>query len=907
MTGYPSGDLGAKLELQLGGAWTDITGYALPDGTQDVAISVASQDGSQGAQSSTTGMTWDNGDGRFTSDNPLSPYYGQLQQNTPARISVASPYGSYLRLEAGNQDRAYVNENSRLDITGSLEARIQLRLTDWRPMIFAAKWDTGGCWWWGIGDSGMFFSWWDSAGANHTVYATASLPATTAATAYRVTMNAATGAVTFYAGSSIDGTWTQLGSVVSATGATSIKAAGSPLVVGWSANFTGQMCGEVDEFRLYNGIGGTVAADAKFNALAAGTTSWTDAQGNAWSLAGGAEISDRDYRLHGEVSALNTSSDVSGGNAQAAVTVAGPLRRLQQGDAPPLDSAMKRAILRQTGTLYPVAYWPMEDMAQAVSLASALGGPPLMISGAAELASDSSFPCSSPLPQTNGALFRGRVVPYVPTGTIVFRFLMKLGDTPPTQSGWPLVRLVTNGTCPYIDFKIYPDYTIGLSGSGGPTAVFDTGSVLINGLPAGTMKDQLCWASVELRPAGMTGTINWAFVLLFPGATAAQDLNGTFQGTAGQVTQVVINGAQLPDTVIGHASLQSAWTSMFDLQGPLEAWQGELAGQRFTRLLTEEGVPARIIGPPAGTLAMGPQPVDTLMNLLQSCADTEQGYIYEPPGALAIGFRAYSGLVNQQPAVTFTPVQMTAAPQANADDQQLVNDWTVSNGTTSARASLETGGQNAVDKAGRYQDSAQANPATLEGLADVAGWKLNVSTAAGARYPQLAAAYGNPDVTAAQVSAMARMLPGDRVRVTGVPAQSGAPEISQLALGWTETLGPGRAVTWNCTAEEPWRTAVLGAESGRADTDGSTLAAAVTAAATTLSVATVNGFPIWTTATADFPLDIRVGGERMTVTKIAGSSSPQTFTVIRAVNGISKAQAAGADVRLWVTPRLALT
>jgi hypothetical protein len=94
---------------------------------------------------------------------------------------------------------------------------------------------------------------------------------------------------------------------------------------------------------------------------------------------------------------------------------------------------------------------------------------------------------------------------------------------------------------------------------------------------------------------------------------------------------------------------------------------------------------------------------------------------------------------------------------------------------------------------------------------------------------------------------------------------------------------------------------------GRADTDGSTLASGVSSSAVTLSVATVSGFPLWTTAAADFPFDIAIAGERVTVTNITGSSSPQSFTVTRAVNGVSKAQSAGADVRLWFPPILALT
>lgn len=56
----------------------------------------------------------------------------------------------------------------------------------------------------------------------------------------------------------------------------------------------------------------------------------------------------------------------------------------------------------------------------------------------------------------------------------------------------------------------------------------------------------------------------------------------------------------------------------------------------------------------------------------------------------------------------------------------------------------------------------------------------------------------------------------------------------------------------------------------------------------------------------DFPFDISVGGEQITVTDITGGSSPQTFTVIRSVNGVSKSQAEGTAVALFNPPILAL-
>jgi hypothetical protein len=54
---------------------------------------------------------------------------------------------------------------------------------------------------------------------------------------------------------------------------------------------------------------------------------------------------------------------------------------------------------------------------------------------------------------------------------------------------------------------------------------------------------------------------------------------------------------------------------------------------------------------------------------------------------------------------------------------------------------------------------------------------------------------------------------------------------------------------------------------------------------------------LWTTTGT--PFDINLDGERCTVTAVSGASSPQTFTVTRSVNGVSKAHAVGATVALW--------
>lgn len=95
-----------------------------------------------------------------------------------------------------------------------------------------------------------------------------------------------------------------------------------------------------------------------------------------------------------------------------------------------------------------------------------------------------------------------------------------------------------------------------------------------------------------------------------------------------------------------------------------------------------------------------------------------------------------------------------------------------------------------------------------------------------------------------------------------------------------------------------WNVAVTDDEIlGRADTDGSQLDDGITDSATTFDVAVTDG-PLWTTDSGEFPFDVMVGGEVMTVTAVSGASSPQTFTVTRAVNGITKSHSTGTDVRL---------
>ena len=156
------------------------------------------------------------------------------------------------------------------------------------------------------------------------------------------------------------------------------------------------------------------------------------------------------------------------------------------------------------------------------------------------------------------------------------------------------------------------------------------------------------------------------------------------------------------------------------------------------------------------------------------------------------------------------------------------------------------------------------------------------------------------DVTAADV--------GDRITVSNPPTWIPPDIIDLMVQGYAEVIGIyDWDVTFNCTPGGPW-SHIAQAGTARADTAGSSLVTGVNATATSLTIATTTG-PIWVdsaTYPSDFPFDAIMGGERITVTAISGTMSPQTWTVTRAVNGVVKSQSAGAPVRLFAPSYMAL-
>ena len=80
MAAYPDGPLDARLELLLGGTWTDVTADALPDSAQlQATLTSGRPKAAQSASPATLPVTLDNPSGAYTPRLWSSPYYGEIR------------------------------------------------------------------------------------------------------------------------------------------------------------------------------------------------------------------------------------------------------------------------------------------------------------------------------------------------------------------------------------------------------------------------------------------------------------------------------------------------------------------------------------------------------------------------------------------------------------------------------------------------------------------------------------------------------------------------------------------------------------------------------------------------------------------------------------------------------------
>lgn len=434
--------------------------------------------------------------------------------------------------------------------------------------------------------------------------------------------------------------------------------------------------------------------------------------------------------------------------------------------------------------------------------------------------------------------------------------------------------------------------------------------------------------SIQLTASGANTLYSVTFLEV--GAAFGSATSGTLTGVTMNFAANIISigSPSLTDYHVGHVSTRLENVSTVnEIFRPLNAWAGpykETAGARFSRLCTEENVVWYYRGDLTQTALIGPQGSgaitggtsnsaslthtggnQTLLDLLYEVEDADLGMLYEPRGDSGLEYRTRRDLYSQSPTLGLDYSQGHVAPPLEPvdDDQRTRNNIIVSQPSgQSAEAELIAGRMSTLDPSlggvGNYNAQYTVNT-TVDALADTATFLLSLGTVDEARYPSITVNMANPNTaTAALEPSVLAVNMGDLIAITNPKTGVTFDTIRQIVQGYTETLSVFQhSITFNTSPETPYRLAQVSATPAyKVDSATSTLALGYSTTAVSLSVN--NNNEPWTTDPAQMPIPIVVAGELMNVTAVSGTSSPQTFTVTRSVNGVVKTQLAGASVQI---------
>ncbi len=901
-----------RVELFLNGGWVDVTTdvYA----RDRVQVSRGSKDENPSTEPSTCQLTLNNRSGNYSPRNPTGIYYGSIGRNNPIRVSIEQVTDTFTRTVSNGWGSADTGQAYSTTGVGGTVAAADFGVAT------------------GVGTHSV-----PVAAANRVTYLnTVTYRDIDVAVTVTVPFSSVTGGAVEPANVVLRGLSTSdyyyANVSVATSGAVSVGVLhfdGTVIVasVATGLTFTGQalrvraQCeGPVFRVKVWAAAGSEPYAwnvmgrlDSTVRSGFVGVRSGV-ATGNTNTkpiVFSYDNLTVRVPRFVGEVSAWPQRWDTSGIDVYAPIEAAGPRRRLGQGVSP-VRSALRRHIGQNVPNI--VAYWPMEEAKEALAISSGLlNGIPMTVNGSLDFASYDDLPSSAPLPVCGKGWLAGNVPTYS-SSTHLIRWFMHAPATP-LPDVTVISQIFFSGTL--LAFQITfrsADGSLSLEAfnrAGTSTGVLSTGPI-----PFGLVDQKLlCW--LFLTETG--GNVQWSFTTVELGDTVSNTANGTINGfNVGQVLLVAFDPyTELKDTALGHAYVTTGTTDLPTLVASFNAYSGdpltlagETIGQRVDRLANENGITIGGQGSRSNTGLAGPQRVDTLLNLLDSVVASDLGVLTEMKGDSGLAFRTRSSLYNQTTALNlnYTGGQVSPPLEPTDDDQQTRNDITVKrDGGSDVRAQLLTGRMSVLDPGaggvGRYDSQYTVSLAYDSQLANVATWLLAAGTTDETRYPTVTVQIENPNVAALDASILDVDI-GDRITISN-PKTGQTPDlISQIVRGYTEVIEPfSHTITFNCSPASPYQVVRLDT-SYKIDSDTSTLVSGVSSSATSLSVATTNTKNLWRTGAVSIP--IRVAGEVMTVTNISGTTSPQTFTVTRSVNSISKAQNAGAVVSLATPATLAL-
>ncbi|MCM2580440.1 hypothetical protein [Streptomyces meridianus] len=873
---FPSTPLGHRVELRLGSEWVDVTGDAYV--RDPISIRHGRADEGQAVSPASCSLTLNNRDGRYSPSNPLSPYYGLLGRNTPLRVSV--PHGaSYLVQDADNPDGlASTPDDPFFTVWNTLDVRCDVE-TNWLDptanAVIVQRWayeTDDRSWAVQLLDGKLRLSWSTdgTSAASWVAYWNLDAFAFAPRQALRILWESDDGtgqtAISLYTADSLAGPWLHRSTLTAtAPGTETMFDATAPLQIGATAPHVDPpqtpITGRVYAVEVH--VDGIEVAAPDFTTQDPGTTAFTDGAGHAWTVADGAEITNRRTRFMGEVSSWPARWDVSGSDVYVPITAAGILRRLGQG-AKALESTLRRRITRSEA----FAYWPLEDGKDTVKAYSLLAGvEPARILGL-DFEADDTLDGSAALPKLKpGALIQANV-PRGDEGNWQVEFVCYVPEPIATDSVWFEVSDTGTGSLHRV--------VLLSAGSGVRVTSYNWEGTQLNSvlLDDDDLYGRWCRIRMTAVQDGSDVTVRTGIIPIGRGAPLGRFWFHTYAGTGGRVSRVTMQpGSAMAGVTIGHLGVIGDAPNLA-FNDADHGYDETSAFSRIHRLCEEEGVPVTWVGDLTGTALMGPQGIAPLLDLLHDAEDTDGGLLQEDRGQVALRYRTRESVYNQpvRLALDYASGREVAPPLEPVDDDQaLRNDVTVTReGGSSARAVLEDGPlsvQPPPDGVGTYDEAVTVNAGTDEQLPDMASWRLHLGTWPGARYPRVSV---NLAAAPHLIDSVLDLELLDRLTISNPPPWLPPEAIDLLVQGYEERLGPYEwQVEYNCTPAGPWAVGVVEDDvHGRVDTAGAEIIRTAGPAATVLSVASDDGRP-WTVDPADMPFDVTAAGEAVTVTSVA--------------------------------------
>jgi hypothetical protein len=831
---------GPRVDLLLGGAWTNVTSFVATDEKITIRRGRSSETGS--AENSSATLTLINNDLRFSPRYPSGPYFGQFTRNTPIRIGIGTPPAGTSALWASS---------------GALQA----------PAVNAEA-------------SGTVLSCWaqnDSAAA------------ITGPTGY--TMQGT------QTGASVAGLATNAGyktgisaGTVAAVAATSTKtAAGAALSLFIpGATAVAATAEKIRTFNVFNTPNPDFPSDWLADTVTAGDVcvvlvAWSSDARNAmlqapmdnsqradWCLvadsgpSAGARVqawarycpvgetiklnpvcevygqSDRSYhyfrltgatayqpRFAGYCSEIVPGSTSFGRDLRTAVTCGSALRVYTQG-TPAAQSNFYRYLTDRT----PIAYWPLESGTQGTSYASPIAGVlPAIVGGASGGTDSASFPTSGALVQLSENGFVTGLIPAVAAAS--------------NQSGSASVLTYLNGdpgsgTVPPEDGDIFAVTFAATSGSSTSIAaigvagiqnqavfvvVFGDGSTSnlnYSGAFSGVIVNLLqpLGIAISWAPNGTNPTTKTDITIKCAPASGGPELsNGvyTVTATAGRATSLtagpILSGTNANALLtVGHMAYSNRGTvtdygngglypNTYAFTEMVRGWNREDVVVRMLRLAQEDSVPLSLPAVVDGTVNSanqnvwhGPQPIATGPDLFTLAQATDGGELAEARGFAGLLYRPLAALCSQAVSQTFdysTPGYI-GAPFTPADDDTLIrNDVTASqtNGS-SARAYQATGalGINPPPSGvGQYVTSVTVDTSQQgRDLPNIASWNLALGTIDAERFKAVTSVL---EAIPAAAAALMAVDIGQHVQTANTPAWVQPGPADHLVIGTTEVIG----------------------------------------------------------------------------------------------------------------------